>query len=272
MTRWALGVEYNGARFRGWQSQVGVPTVQDALEGALAAVACEPIRVIAAGRTDTGVHALGQVVHFDSEAMRRAEAFVRGTNAHLGEDVAVQWAQPVAGDFHARFSARARRYRYIWLNRRVRPAVFRDQVSFEYRPLDAARMQEAATALLGCHDFSAFRAAQCQAKSPVRTVHALSVERSGPLVVMLIRADAFLHHMVRNIAGVLAAIGAGEHPVCWAGEVLAARERAAAGNTASPHGLYFEAVEYPEHYGIPAAHEVAGVGLPFFAEAGLPSR
>ncbi len=265
MTRWALGVEYNGARFCGWQSQVGVPTVQDALEQALAAVACEPVRVVAAGRTDTGVHALGQVVHFESRAVRRPEAFVRGTNANLGGDVAVLWAQPVPGDFHARFSARSRRYRYVWLNRRARPALFCDLMTFEYRPLDASRMQEAAMALLGRHDFSAFRAAQCQAKSPVRTVHSLSVERAGPLVVMVIRADAFLHHMVRNIAGVLAAIGAGERPVSWAGEVLAARERAAAGNTASPHGLYFEAVEYPEQYGIPAACEVPGAGLPFFS-------
>ena len=272
MTRWALGVEYNGARFCGWQSQVGVPTVQDALEGALGAVARETIRVVAAGRTDTGVHALGQVVHFDSEVVRRPEAFVRGTNANLGEDVAVLWAQPVAEDFHARFSALGRRYRYVWLNRRVRPSLFRDQVSFDYRPLDASRMQEAAAALLGRHDFSAFRAAQCQAKSPVRTVHSLSVERSGPLVVMVIRADAFLHHMVRNIAGVLAAIGAGERPASWAGEVLAACDRAAAGNTAPPHGLYFEAVEYPARYGIPAVCEAIGAGLPFFPGHPIPQR
>ncbi|WP_297446424.1 tRNA pseudouridine(38-40) synthase TruA [Acidiferrobacter sp.] len=264
MTRWALGVEYDGARFCGWQSQAGVPTVQDALERALAQVACAPIRVVAAGRTDTGVHALGQVVHFDSDAERRPEAFVRGTNAHLGCDVAVLWARVVPDDFHARFSARARRYRYLWLNRRVRPALFRDQVSFEYRPLDTARMEAAAAALIGRHDFSAFRAAQCQAKTPVRTIHSLTIERRGPLIVMGIHADAFLHHMVRNIAGVLAAIGAGERPVAWAAEVLASCERAAGGITASPHGLYLEAVDYPERFGIPVSSGVVGAGLPFF--------
>nr|WP_176715992.1 tRNA pseudouridine(38-40) synthase TruA [Acidiferrobacter thiooxydans] len=262
MTRWALGVEYDGARFCGWQSQVGVATVQDTLEQALAKVACTPIRVVAAGRTDTGVHALGQVVHFDSDAERRPEAFVRGTNAHLGCDVAVLWARVVPDDFHARFSARARRYRYVWLNRRARPALFRDQLSFDYRPLDAARMEAAAAALIGRHDFSAFRAAQCQAKTPVRTVHSLTIERRGPLVVMVICADAFLHHMVRNIAGVLAAIGAGERPVAWAAEVLAARERAMAGITAPPHGLYLEAVEYPERYDIPVSRGAVGAGLP----------
>ncbi|WP_298138567.1 tRNA pseudouridine(38-40) synthase TruA [Acidiferrobacter sp.] len=264
MTRWALGIEYDGARFCGWQSQAGVPTVQDTLEQALARVACEPIRVVAAGRTDTGVHALGQVVHFDSRAVRRPEAFVRGTNAHLSSDVAVLWARVVPEDFHARFSARARRYRYIWLNRRARAALYRDHVSFEYRPLDASRMADAAAVLIGRHDFSAFRAAQCQAKTPVRTIHCLTVEREGPLVVMTIGADAFLHHMVRNIAGVLAAIGAGERPAAWAREVLDARERAAGGITAPPYGLYLEAVEYPGHYGIPASEGVSGAGLPSY--------
>lgn len=262
MTRFALGVEYDGAGFCGWQSQIGVATVQDALERALAQVACAPIRVVAAGRTDTGVHALGQVVHFDSDAKRRPEAFVRGTNAHLGADVAVLWARVVPGDFHARFSACARRYRYVWLNRRARPALFRDQLSFDHRPLDAGRMQAAAGALVGRHDFSAFRAAQCQAKTPVRTVHSLAIERHGPLVVMVIHADAFLHHMVRNIAGVLAVIGAGERPLAWAAEVLAGRERAMAGITAPPHGLYLEAVEYPQRYDIPASRGVVGAGLP----------
>ncbi|HUW99065.1 MAG TPA: tRNA pseudouridine(38-40) synthase TruA [Acidiferrobacter sp.] len=251
MTRWALGVEYNGAPFSGWQSQVGVVTVQDVVQRALTHVADEPIRVVAAGRTDAGVHALCQVIHFDTTRERRPSAFVHGANSHLSRDVSVLWAQVVAGDFSARFSALGRTYRYVILNRRVRPGLWAARVSFDYRPLDIARMQEAALALLGRHDFTSFRASQCQAKSPVRTVRRLMIERLGPFVIMTVEADAFLHHMVRNIAGVLTAIGAGERPVPWAHEVLVARDRALGGLTATPDGLYFQAVQYPDHYGIP---------------------
>jgi len=260
--RWALGVEYNGGPFCGWQSQIGVPTVQDAVESALARVACEPIRVIAAGRTDTGVHAVGQVIHFETKAERRAEAFVRGTNTHLPPDVAILWAQPVPYDFHARFSACGRRYRYVILNRRGRPGLWAGRVSFEYRPLDVDLMREAASALLGCHDFTSFRASQCQAKSPVRTLRLFDIQRTGPWVVMVVAADAFLHHMVRNIAGVLMTIGAHERPVSWVQHVLLARDRGAAGLTAPPQGLYLEAVDYPEHFHIP---QTVTVGTPWDA-------
>lgn len=252
MTRWALGVEYNGAPFFGWQTQIGVPTVQAVLEEALARIAGAPVRVIAAGRTDTGVHAAGQVVHFDSTADRRPEAYVRGTNAGLPPEVAVLWARVVPDDFHARFSAEARRYRYVLMDRRVRPGLLAGRVSFDHRALDASRMHEAAQALIGRHDFSSFRASQCQAKSPVRTIHELTIRRHGPFVVLRVRADGFLHHMVRNVVGVLAAIGAGERPVGWAEEVRQARDRSAGGLTASPQGLYLEAVDYPVRYGLPS--------------------
>lgn len=257
MTRWALGIEYNGARFCGWQSQVGVATVQEAVERALSQVADEPIRVIAAGRTDAGVHAYGQVVHFDTAQGRRPEAFTRGANTHLSSDASILWAHPVSEDFHARFSAVGRTYRYVILNRRVRPGLWASRVSFDYRPLDVARMQEAAGALIGCHDFSSFRASQCQAKSPVRTVRSLKVERHGAFIVLTVEADAFLHHMVRNIGGVLCTIGAGEQAVAWAKQVLEARDRALGGLTATPDGLYLYAVHYPDHYGLPSVHDPA---------------
>ncbi len=251
MTRWALGLEYDGARFCGWQSQSGVLTVQDTLEAALARVADAPVRVVAAGRTDTGVHALCQVVHFDSDRLRPPEAFVRGTNSHLGHDVAVLWARVVSEAFHARFAATGRSYRYVILNRSVRPGLWSGRVSFDYRALQIERMQEAAHALIGRHDFSAYRASQCQAKTPVRTIRHLTVSRHGPFVVIRVEADAFLHHMVRNIAGVLCAIGAGERPVSWAAEVLAERARTRGGVTAPPAGLYFEGPSYPERFGLP---------------------
>lgn len=264
MTRWALGIEYNGARFCGWQSQVGVATVQDAVERALSRVADEPVRVIAAGRTDTGVHAHGQVVHFDTDQSRRPEAFTRGANTHLSADVSILWARLVPDEFHARFSAVGRTYRYVILNRRVRPGLWTSRVSFDYRPLDERRMQEAANALLGQHDFTSFRASQCQAKSPIRTLRRLVIERCGAFIVVTVEADAFLHHMVRNIGGVLCAIGAGERPVSWAESVLRARDRALGGLTATPDGLYLYAVHYPDKYELPPTQEPAspwGLGV-----------
>ncbi|MDA8389854.1 MAG: tRNA pseudouridine(38-40) synthase TruA [Gammaproteobacteria bacterium] len=264
MTRFALGVEYDGTGFAGWQKQAGVRTVQETVEEALSRVADGAVRVAAAGRTDTGVHAFGQVIHFDCEKSRSADAFRRGGNAHLPADVSLVWAQEVSDTFHARFSAHARTYRYVILNRPTRPAVWAGRVTFEYRPLDAPRMQEAAMALIGRHDFSAYRAAGCQAKSPIREVHALRIERRDAFVILTIRANAFLHHMVRNIAGVLMAIGAGEQRVAWAGDVLAGYDRNLGGVTAPADGLYFLSASYPPAFGIPcvAEHEWSYGGAP----------
>mgnify|MGYP001817915582 FL=1 len=251
--RVALGIEYDGSAFHGWQAQQeGVRTVQTALEAALAKVANHPLRVVCAGRTDTGVHALGQVVHFDTEAQRSERNWLLGTNVNLPYDVSVTWARPVDNAFSARFSAVSRRYRYFILNRTSRSAVLAGRVTWTHRPLDAGRMQEAAKALVGEHDFSSYRALGCQAKSPVRTLYELKVERQGEFVVLSLHANAFLHHMVRNIAGVLMAIGRGDREVGWSGEVLDLRDRTLGGVTAPPDGLYFAAVEYPEAFGIPA--------------------
>lgn len=251
--RIAMGVEYDGSGFNGWQIQPqgGVRTVQDCVETALASVADQPVRVHCAGRTDTGVHGLGQVIHFDTAAERSSHAWVFGTNANLPADISIIWARVVDNSFHARFSAERRRYRYVIFNRRVRPAVMATSLAWDYRPLDERRMDQAANYLVGEHDFSSFRAYACQAKSPVRTIHELTVTRSGLHVIIEIEANGFLHHMVRNIAGVLMAIGAGEHDVDWVREVLAARDRQLGGVTAPPHGLTLTAVRYPSHFGLP---------------------
>jgi tRNA pseudouridine38-40 synthase len=250
-----MGVEYDGSGFCGWQIQPqgGVRTVQACVEQALSCVADQGLRVHCAGRTDTGVHGLGQVIHFDCPVERSMHSWVFGANANLPTDVSILWAQQVDTSFHARFSALRRRYRYIIFNRRVRPAVAAKQVSWEYRPLDEERMAQAARSLLGEHDFSSFRAYACQAKHPVRTIHDLTVQRQGEQVVIDIEANAFLHHMVRNIAGVLIAIGAGERDVSWVDEVLAARDRQYGGVTASPQGLTLVNVGYPDEYGLPVA-------------------
>jgi tRNA pseudouridine38-40 synthase len=251
--RIALGIEYDGAGFKGWQLQRhGVRTVQGELEQALAQVAAHPVRVSCAGRTDTGVHAVGQVVHFDTESVREPRNWVLGANVHLPADVAVHWAQLVEDDFHARFSAQARSYRYLILNRPSRSSLLAGRTTWVHRPLDAGRMHQAGQALVGTHDFSSYRAIACQAKSPVRTLHSLNVIRHGELIELRAHADAFLHHMIRNIAGVLTAIGRGERPLEWAAEVLQLRDRTLGGVTAPPDGLYFERVWYPERYRIPA--------------------
>lgn len=249
--RIALGIEYDGSRYCGWQLQKDAPTVQACVEQALAKVADQPVRMICAGRTDTGVHAAGQVVHFDTTAQRTARSWVFGANSNLPKDIAVLWAQPVPDDFHARFSARRRGYRYVIFNRAVRPTFLQHRVSWEHRPLDVGRMAEAATHLLGTHDFSSYRALACQAKSPVRTVYRLEVSRRGELVFVDLEANGFLHHMVRNIAGVLMSIGAGEQSPAWAGEILAHRDRTLGGVTAPPFGLYLMQVKYPSHYALP---------------------
>ena len=259
--RIALGVQYDGSGFRGWQAQpAGTRTVQTTLEQALSKVANHPIRLVCAGRTDTGVHGIGQVVHFDTTAPRSARAWVLGANAHLPPDINLSWAQATAEDFHARFSAVARRYRYLILNQPHRCALWRHRAAWHYRVLDVERMHRAGQLLMGEHDFSAFRAAECQAKHPVRTVHELTLHRQGNGIVLEVEANAFLHHMVRNIAGVLMAIGTGDRPIAWAQEVLERRDRRQGGVTAPAEGLYLLAVRYPERFGLPT---VNGTGLGF---------
>ncbi len=249
--RLAMGVEYDGTLFHGWQRQEGTKTVQQAVEEALSRVAAHPVRVVCAGRTDAGVHALEQVIHFDTPARRSPRSWVFGGNAHLPEGVVFLWAKEVDETFHARFSAIERRYRYVILNRPVRPALDRHRVAWEPRPLHVKAMQEAAAHLLGRHDFSAYRAMACQAKSPVRTLKRLEVERRGERIVIDAVADGFLHHMVRNIAGVLMAIGMGKHPPLWAKEVLEGRDRTLGGVTAPPQGLYLAQVTYPAVFALP---------------------
>ena len=249
--RIALGIEYDGSRFLGWQTQPGGGTVQDALEAALSAIAGAGVSVTCAGRTDRGVHALGQVVHFDTGADRPASAWVRGVNALLPESLAVLWSREVSDEFHARYSAQARTYRYVLLNRAVRPALAARHVGWFHAPLDVHAMREAAAAFSGEHDFSAFRSSECQAKSPVRTMHSLLIERRGDRIDFVFTANAFLHHMVRNLVGALVYVGKGKHPPRWAKEVLDSRDRTLAAPTFAPEGLYLETVEYAAHWGLP---------------------
>ncbi len=250
--RVALGVQYDGAGFRGWQAQpAGTRTVQACLERALTKVANQAVTLICAGRTDTGVHGIGQVVHFDTTAVRSARAWVLGGNANLPPDISLHWASEVADDFHARFSALVRRYRYLIFNQPHRSALWRQRAAWYYRPLDTERMHAAGQALVGEHDFSSFRAAECQARHPVREIFELTVRRQGAGVVLDVAANAFLHHMVRNIAGVLLAIGAGDRPVEWARELLTQRDRTQGGVTAPAEGLYLLAVRYPKRFGLP---------------------
>jgi len=252
-TRIALGIEYDGSRFLGWQTQPCGGTVQDALESALSAIADERVVLTCAGRTDRGVHARAQVAHFDTSAERPLSAWLRGVNALLPESAAVQWALPVAADFHARYSARSRTYRYVLLNRAVRPALAARYAGWMHAPLDLEAMRAAALLLAGEHDFSAFRSAECQAKNPVRMLYALEIERRGERLDFVLRANAFLHHMVRNVVGTLVQIGRGKRPPQWAREVLESRDRARAAPTFGAEGLYLEAVEYEPHWGLPQA-------------------
>jgi tRNA pseudouridine38-40 synthase len=249
--RVALGLEYDGSAFCGWQTQPSGCGIQDHLQAALASIAGHPIDVVAAGRTDTGVHATAQVVHFDTLAERDENAWVRGTNTGLDAAVRVLWAQGVPDDFHARYSARSRTYRYVLLNEPVAPAVLRRRVGWYHRPLDPDPMQQAARALLGEHDFSAFRDAQCQAKSPVRNLAEASVRRSGNLFTFTFRANAFLHHMIRNIVGSLVYVGAGKQPAAWIGELMASRDRRNAAPTFMPDGLYLAGIDYDSTFDLP---------------------
>lgn len=251
--RYALCVEYAGFAYRGWQTQKtnNVPSVQETVEKALSRVANEPISVVCAGRTDAGVNGTYQIIHFDSTARRDERAWVLGTNTNLPDDIAIQWARRVDTEFHARFSARERRYRYLIRSAAVKPALLARGVTWTHKELDLARMNAAAAYLVGEHDFTSYRAIGCQAKSPVREVRVLQVYRAGELIVIDVQANAFLHHMVRNIAGVLMKVGAGEAEPEWAQEVLQARDRRKGGITAPPYGLYFVDVRYPAHFELP---------------------
>jgi tRNA pseudouridine38-40 synthase len=249
--RVALGIAYRGSAYSGWQSQPGGRTVQDQLEQALSAFAGAPLRSICAGRTDAGVHALNQVVHLDADVERNAVAWVRGTNRYLPADVAVQWCRFVPDSFHSRATAIGRRYVYVLLESAVRPALENGLVGWTFRKLDAQAMRAAAGALVGSHDFSAFRSAECQALSPVKTLRRLTIEQRGGYWRLSFDADAFLHHMIRNIVGCLVAVGSGARPASWLADVLAARDRSLAAATFAPDGLYFMGPYYDPVHAIP---------------------
>ena len=251
LQRLALGVAYRGGAYHGWQSQVDGCTVQDVLEQALHRFAAQPLRTLCAGRTDAGVHALNQVVHFDTGLQRDTHSWVRGVNAFLPRDVAVQWCRSVSPDFHARYAARRRRYVYVLLQSAVRPALEQGLVGWVYRPLDGEALRAGAERLLGEHDFSSFRAAACQALSPVKTLHRLQVSQRGAYWAFDFEGSAFLHHMVRNIMGCLLAVGTGQRAPAWISEVLQARSRDAAAPTFSADGLYFLGPTYDTVFGLP---------------------
>jgi len=252
MARIAIGIEYDGSAYSGWQTQGHARSVQAEVETALSRVADHRVAVIAAGRTDAGVHALSQVAHFDTQADRALQAWVLGGNAWTPADISVLWARAVPADFSARFSALSRRYVYRILNRPMRPALDRLRVCWQRRPLDAGRMHVAAQSLVGEHDFTSFRSAECQSHTPIRRLEEISVRRDGEILEIEVQANAFLQHMVRNIAGSLLAVGCGDQPPQWIAEVLAARDRTKAGVTAPPEGLYFAGVDYPSGFGLPS--------------------
>ena len=256
--RYAIGIEYEGTAYSGWQALDHIASVQAEVERALGQVADSRVQVVCAGRTDAGVHALAQVAHFDTEAVRPPRGWVLGANSHLPPDIALLWATAVPEDFHARFSATARRYRYLIFDRRTRSALWSHRTTFSSLPLDAAAMHDAGQRLVGTHDFTSFRAAECQAKTAIRTVEWLRVRRDGALVILEVQANAFLHHMVRNFVGTLLPVGRGERGAEWVSEVLEARDRRVAGITAPPQGLYFAGVRYPERFAVPPVREWPG--------------
>lgn len=251
LQRWALGVEYHGGGYHGWQRQNGLPTIQAELEAALSAVAGTPLSVIAAGRTDRGVHATGQVVHFDTPVSRPAQAWVRGTNAHLSTALAVRWAIPVTEPFHARFSAHSRSYGYRLVSHAIRPALEAGRVGWTHRPLHLDLLREGCQLLLGTHDFSSFRAAECQAKSPIKTLHRAEVTQIDDEFRFLFQADAFVHHMVRNLMGALVRVGSGDVNPGWIAELLQLRDRTRAAPTFSPDGLCLIGVGYDPRWNLP---------------------
>lgn len=252
MNRYAVCVEYDGSDYAGWQTQQSLRTVQSLVESALTGVAAEPVEVVCAGRTDSGVHARWQVAHFDTNVTRPMRGWVMGANTELPRDISITWARPVPLHFHARYSAEARTYRYIILNRAARSALAVNRVSCIYKPLDHERMAEAAAHLCGHYDFSAFRSSECQSNSPIRRVERLTVERQGEWVVIEVTANAFLHHMMRNIAGLLIEVGRGEAPASWARDVLEGRDRTRGAPTAPADGLYLWDVRYPEAFALPS--------------------
>lgn len=254
--RVALGIEYDGSDFFGWQAQPQMKTIQGTIEDALSQVANEPIQIICAGRTDAGVHATGQVIHFDTKAKRHTDAWMYGTNTKLPSSIAVRWSRQVDYSFHARFKAISRRYRYVIFNHPVRPALLHERVSWHYYPLDIERMRTAASFLLGEQDFSSFRSSKCNSNSPMRNITDFVIHRRGDYVIFEIEANAFLHHMVRNIAGTLMKIGAGFRDAAWMQEVLEAKSRKAAAETAPAGGLYLIAVRYPEPYIFPLSDQL----------------
>ncbi|KFA59605.1 tRNA pseudouridine(38,39,40) synthase TruA [Gilliamella sp. Choc4-2] len=247
----ALGIEYDGSDYFGWQRQQSVDSVQERLESALSIIANSTINVFCAGRTDAGVHATGQVIHFETQSTRSPSAWTMGVNSHLPDNIAVRWSQIVDDSFHARFSATARRYRYVIYNHRYRPAILAKGVSHYYLPLNEILMHQAAQYLLGENDFSSFRAAQCQSRTPWRNIHHIEVIRQGEYIIVDIKANAFVHHMVRNIVGSLLEVGTGNKPPEWIAELLQVRNRTQAAATAKPEGLYLVQVEYPKEYQIP---------------------
>lgn len=252
--KYAACIEYDGTSYNGWQRQGHAPSVQEEVEKALSKLANHPIDITCAGRTDSGVHAIGQVVHFESDAKRDEKAWRMGSNTNLPDDIALRWIQPVDDDFNARFSATARTYRYIILNQRTRPALLQNRVYWHYlakQPLDEDLMNKAAQHLLGENDFSSFRAAGCQAKHAMRFMESIGVSRSGDFIYVDIKANAFLHHMVRNIVGSLLEVGCGERPPEWFAELMEIKDRNQAGITAVASGLYFVSVDYPQEFGLP---------------------
>lgn len=252
--RVALGLEYDGSRYHGWQRQPKLNTVQGAIEHSLTKIIGKDVAVHCAGRTDTAVHAAGQVIHFDCDVNRALKAFVFGLNSQLPKDISIKWSKEVPDDFHVRYTAEKREYRYMIYNHPIRPAHLRSYLTWYYRPLNHELMQEAAESLVGEHDFSSFRSTECQSKTPVRRIESISIHRSGDIIYFDIVANAFLHHMVRNIAGVLMAIASGRKPVDWAKELLEQKNRALGAETAPPYGLYLTRVTYPEQYDLPEMH------------------
>lgn len=252
--RIALVLEYDGSHYHGWQAQTGLHTVQDAIESALSKVADTAISVVCAGRTDTGVHATNQVIHFDCDKERTIRAWIHGANSYLPKDICIKWGKEMPDTFHARYSALSRRYRYVIYNNSIRPALLRSNVTWQYKQLDHRLMHQAAQYLLGEQDFTSFRSVECQSNTPMRNIHQVQVTRTGDLVVIDITANAFLHHMVRNIAGVLIAIGSGKHPVSWIDEVLKAKDRRLGAETAPSYGLYLVHVAYPQPFNVLQHH------------------
>lgn len=259
MNRYAMGIEYDGTDYHGFQRQEGLSSIQESLEAAISQVANDRIEVICAGRTDKGVHAFHQVIHFDTIAIRPDRAWVLGTNRFLPASVSVHWIKQVSSDFHARFSATARRYAYLLYCHPTRPSVFRHNMTWEYKKLNLTAMREACQHLVGEHDFSSFRGSDCQAKTTLRTVLHLNLIEKPPLVIVDIKANAFLHHMVRNIVGALLAVGTGKQSPDWISEVIAARDRRFADITAPSKGLHFLGVDYPEEFGLPLENIVLPV-------------